>query len=331
MRKGREVHTRTLEMPIAAERHDLAITLTPDHDRYAPRDSARVRIETHDGGGRPVPAEVSVAVVDEAIFALKPDDTPDPHDVFYGRRPNAVTTAVAFPVMLFGGADKGGREEVRRDFRDVALWAPTVLTDANGRAEVGFRYPDNLTTWRVTSRGATDRTLVGKQVAKTLVTKDLVARLAGPRFLIAGDEAELVSVTTNRSDAPLVGVDASLDAQGPIALSGGASTKFNVARARRGRAARGACAFRPSRRATRRTPCSRFARAARPTRTRSRCACRCGRARRRCTGAAPASSTARAARSPRRCPTTSCVSAAPRRSRSRPHPPPWRSPHRRTC
>ena len=199
VRKGKEVHSRTLELPIDAERHDLAISLSPDRGQYAPGDSARIDVETRDPRGRPVPAEVSVAVVDEAIFAI-----------------------------AFGGVDKTGRSEVRKDFRDVALWAPAVLTGSDGRGRVALRYPDNLTTWRITSRGATDRTLVGKAVAKTLVTKQLVARLAPPRFFVAGDEASLVSVVTNRDPAPFTGVEGSIEVAGAAALAGAASSRFDL-------------------------------------------------------------------------------------------------------
>jgi uncharacterized protein YfaS (alpha-2-macroglobulin family) len=63
-----------------------------DHAEARPRtvragDSARIDVETRDARGEPVAAEVSVAVVDEAIFSLRADATPDPHDVFYGRNP----------------------------------------------------------------------------------------------------------------------------------------------------------------------------------------------------------------------------------------------------
>jgi hypothetical protein len=138
-----------------------------------------------------------------------------------------VTTTIAFPSLLLGGADKGGREEPRRDFRDVARWAPVVTTGDDGHARVGLRYPDNLTTWRITSRGATDATLVGKAVAKTLVTKDIVARLAGPRFFIAGDEAALVSIVNNRTDKPIADGEASVAVKG-ASLTGAASTKFSA-------------------------------------------------------------------------------------------------------
>src|SRR6185369_14653849 len=79
----------------------------------------------------------------------------------------------------------------------------------------------------ITSRGATDATLVGKAVAKTLVTKDIVARLAGPRFFIAGDEAALVSIVNNRTDKPIADWEASVAVKG-ASLTGAASTKFSA-------------------------------------------------------------------------------------------------------
>ena len=228
IRRGMEVHSRTLEIPIDAARHDLEIELIPDRERARPGDSTTVRVRTIDGAGHPVAAEVSLGVVDEAIYSVRADDTPDPHAVFYGRRPNWVTTVVSFPVLYYGGASKGDREEVRRNFRDVAHWAPSILTDAAGTASVGFRYPDNLTTWRMTSRGATLDTRVGKAVVKTLVTKDVVARLAGPRLFVAGDRASLVSVVTNRSGGALTGVEESIEVTGAT-LEGPATAHTQIA------------------------------------------------------------------------------------------------------
>jgi uncharacterized protein YfaS (alpha-2-macroglobulin family) len=228
VRKGKEVHSRTLELPVEAARHDLVIALEPDKTEARPGDTTRVTVRTRDAKGAPVAAEVSLGVVDEAIYSLRADDTPHPHDVFYGRRPNWVTTVVSWPVLYYGGADKGGRAEVRKDFRDVAFWTPTVLTGAEGRAEVGFRYPDNLTTWRLTSRGVGEATLVGQAVAKTLVTKEVVARLAGPRFFVAGDEASLVSVVNNRSPAPVLGVEETIEAQG-ASVTGPATRRADLA------------------------------------------------------------------------------------------------------
>lgn len=228
VRKGMEVHTRTVELQIQAVPRDLRIELAADRASYRPGDSASVHVRTRDAAGRPAAAEVSVAVVDEALFSIRPDRTPAPRDVFYGRRPNWVTTAVSFPALYYGGVNKGDAGDVRRDFRDVAHWEPALITDARGEGAVRFRWPDNLTTWRITSRGMTHDTQVGQAIARTLVTKDVVARIATPRFLVAGDRAAMVSVTTNRTGEALVNVEESLAASG-VAIEGETSRRTQIA------------------------------------------------------------------------------------------------------
>jgi hypothetical protein len=65
--RGREIQTRTLELPIRTERHDLRVQVTPDRATYRPRERATFTVETRDALGRPVAAEVALGVVDEAI------------------------------------------------------------------------------------------------------------------------------------------------------------------------------------------------------------------------------------------------------------------------
>lgn len=56
VRRGREVHSRVVELSVNAARHDLAITLTPDRAQYRPREAATIGIETKDGSaGRCLP------------------------------------------------------------------------------------------------------------------------------------------------------------------------------------------------------------------------------------------------------------------------------------
>ncbi len=229
VRRGREIQTRTLELPVRAERHDLALTVSADKPSYRPREKAVFEVTTRDAAGQPVAAEVALGVVDEAIYSLRADRTPHAHDVFYGRIMDAVTTVAAFPVLYYGGADKGEAKDARRDFRDVAAWAPDVKTGADGRARVELTWPDNLTTWRATARGITTNTLVGETTGQALVTKDVVARLAVPRTFTAGDEAELVSVVTNRTTTPLATVKQTLTASGAARTSAAASASAGIA------------------------------------------------------------------------------------------------------
>lgn len=94
---------------------------------------------------------------------------------------------------------------VRSDFRDTLLWLPQLITDASGKAEVSFRMPDNLTTWVSTARAHTIAPQYGEATQKTLTTKDVVARLITPPFLVRGDQSTIAGIVNNRLDKTLKG------------------------------------------------------------------------------------------------------------------------------
>lgn len=102
---------------------------------------------------------------------------------------------------LLDAKDKNGKEyveaETRSDFRDAVMWSPTVTTDANGYATVNVKYPDNLTTWRITSRVITDDTKVGQQVNTVITRKDLLVRMETPRFFQQNDEVTISTIVHN--------------------------------------------------------------------------------------------------------------------------------------
>jgi len=87
--------------------------------------------------------------------------------------------------------------ELRSDFRDAIYWAPSVITDDNGYATVQFKYPDNLTTWRLTSRVITDDSKVGQHVNTVITRKDLLVRMETPRFLQQEDEVTISTIVHN--------------------------------------------------------------------------------------------------------------------------------------
>ncbi|MEQ1570428.1 MAG: MG2 domain-containing protein [Myxococcota bacterium] len=55
----------------------LAVSVTPDRQGYAPGDSVTLSVETRDPDGRPVPAELALAVVDDAVMSFADDDQHD--------------------------------------------------------------------------------------------------------------------------------------------------------------------------------------------------------------------------------------------------------------
>ncbi len=87
--------------------------------------------------------------------------------------------------------------EVRSDFRDAVMWSPFTRTGYDGYADVMVKYPDNLTSWRITSRVITKDTKVG-QATKTVITrKDLLVRLEAPRFMREKDEVTISAIVHN--------------------------------------------------------------------------------------------------------------------------------------
>lgn len=87
--------------------------------------------------------------------------------------------------------------DVRSDFRDAIFWSPYTITDADGYAHVSVTYPDNLTTWRITSRVITSDTKVGEMTSTVITRKDLLVRMETPRFMQQNDVVTISTIIHN--------------------------------------------------------------------------------------------------------------------------------------
>jgi uncharacterized protein YfaS (alpha-2-macroglobulin family) len=181
---------------------------------FGPREKVVWDVQTLDTAGKPIQAEVSLALVDKAVLALAADQAGKLMDRFYSQRGLGVRTASTLVVnidrvvaqLAAGGKGGGGGGElgegglsVRREFPDVAYWNAIVTTDADGKAQVEVTLPDNLTTWTMDARAITADTLVGQATADIVTTKELLVRPVLPRFFIAGDQAEIAAVIHNNT------------------------------------------------------------------------------------------------------------------------------------
>jgi uncharacterized protein YfaS (alpha-2-macroglobulin family) len=92
--------------------------------------------------------------------------------------------------------------KVRKAFPDTAFWAADVTTDNSGHAQAKVDFPDSLTTWRATARGVTHDTKLGAATLKTIVRKNLILRLAVPRFFVQGDEVTVSALVHNYLATP---------------------------------------------------------------------------------------------------------------------------------
>ncbi|MDP2309011.1 MAG: Ig-like domain-containing protein [Pseudomonadota bacterium] len=93
--------------------------------------------------------------------------------------------------------------QVRSDFSAVALWSPSVVTDAKGVARVPLQVPDSLTRYRVMVVAVSGETSFGSGEADVTARLPLMVRPSAPRFLNFGDRVELPIVIQNQTDTAL--------------------------------------------------------------------------------------------------------------------------------
>ncbi|MBI2774340.1 MAG: alpha-2-macroglobulin, partial [Chloroflexi bacterium] len=230
-----------IELNVSAEEQRLNVKLTADKEKVQPRETVTFTVETTDTTGKGVPAELSLALVDEAILSLTDDQPADAFRSLYGFKRLGVQTSAAHTVSLDrvadrarataaeggkGGGGGGGEDESRTDFRFTAHWEPALKTDANGRGTLTVRMPDTLTTWRLTGRGITKDSRAGMAETKVVSSKPLIVRPVTPRFLTAGDRPEMGAIVYNFTDAA-VDVSVSLGGEG-IAVEGDAAKLVKV-------------------------------------------------------------------------------------------------------
>jgi alpha-2-macroglobulin len=223
LRDGR-LYRAERRLGVAATSRTLQIAVTADQAVSRPREPGIFNVLVTDHTGQPVRAQVSLAVIDEAVYGVKADDTPDPVRFFYRREYTRVATTFSrdyyftgysgrdrlqlarrgrrpFTLADFKG-DQPAQPQVRKEFPDAIYWIGDLVTDAQGRGRVAVTYPDALTTWRLTARAITEDTRAGSAVARTTTTKDLIVRPVTTRFLTEGDEVVVPTLVHNYRTEP---------------------------------------------------------------------------------------------------------------------------------
>ncbi|MEW6279030.1 MAG: MG2 domain-containing protein [Candidatus Eremiobacterota bacterium] len=216
------VSSDSVALKVPSEEHRLQVEVTPDRGGdFRPGATARLSVTTR-AQGQPVPAELSLAVVDEALLAMRPDFTPNIYDFFHASRELAVESFHRIPQRSWvaGFQTVDAPVPVRENFQDTAYWRADVRTDAQGQASVEVPMPDNLTRWRAMARGVALPASAGQGTASLLTRLPLMVQALAPRFLVAGDRSDVLAQVLNRSETAQT-VDVSLAATGARLLEPG--------------------------------------------------------------------------------------------------------------
>lgn len=265
---GGETYTGQANVVVPRPDSALNVKVTAAKARYAPGEKGQFKVDVRNAKGQGVGAELSFGVVDKAIYLIQRDNASTLSEVFGAQRDNVVGTETSSdfyfeqvntaanagmapappkPAMTAAAfaqskseADRAaqGDVQVRENFKDTIVWLPQLVTDPNGQATVDVTFPDNLTTWVATARAQTLEPRFGQATAETQVTKDVIARLSLPPFLVRGDQATVAGLVNNTLDKPISGT-ASMSFTGLTPLSGAAAqaggTALNLAAKARAR------------------------------------------------------------------------------------------------
>lgn len=225
--------TGIVRLNINPSRQNIFVSLESDKSAAQPGDTVTYTVTTRDLDGKPIPADVSLALVDKAVLALAPTNSVPLLSAFYPERGLSVNTASSIVLNAedfnvnyqetaptgesAGGGGKGdgayGIVTVRQNFKDTAFWKAQVVTDKNGTANVQVTLPDNLTTWQMKARAVTDDTRVGEAESELLSTRPLQIQLQTPRFFVVEDNVTIGAVIHNNTGQELK-INVSLQAEG---------------------------------------------------------------------------------------------------------------------
>jgi alpha-2-macroglobulin len=219
-----QLYQAYLSVRVPPVQQQLQIDITPAAQVFQPQQTASYDVFARDWQGKPVSADFSFGVVDEAIYSLYPDSSGDMVKKLYPDRYSYASVESSLQYYFSGKAGlkspmlaqrasryrpqlaqvKPGNDvvqpRVRKAFPDTAYWSPSIHTDASGHAHVTLTFPDSLTTWRTTVHAITLDSRAGSAINRVLVRKNIIVRMGSPRFLRQGDEVTIPVIVHNYLD-----------------------------------------------------------------------------------------------------------------------------------
>jgi len=149
-------------------------------------------------------AEISLWVLDEALIALSGFKIPDPIKHFFKESDLGIRTIdnrlnlVSQRDFSTKGDDAGGgggeealaagKIKLRKNLKTVAYYKSDIVTDKFGAANVSFKLPDNLTSFKIIAVANSKHMQFGSGINRLNVSKDVIILNAMPEFVRVGDK-----------------------------------------------------------------------------------------------------------------------------------------------
>lgn len=206
----------SMSIPVSTDSRRARLALAYDRPQYGPGDTVKISVSTEPE------AEIALSVADRAVLDLVNYHFSDPVSTFFNNWALAVelfenrhAIIHQFDFSGKGGNPGGGPGEAgegmgsggfnldsesgtRKNFRYTAFWKSDLRADKDGKAEITFKLPDNLSTFRIMALAAAGGKYAQHE-REFRVQKALVVQPLMPRFMRAGDELEIGAVVINQT------------------------------------------------------------------------------------------------------------------------------------
>ncbi|HKB78499.1 MAG TPA: MG2 domain-containing protein [Thermoanaerobaculia bacterium] len=196
-----------VELQVQDASKRLAVDVKANREEYRPATKARVDVSVHDASGHAVRSEVTLWAVDYGVLSLTDYRTPDVLRSIYlnkalqvvndDSRQKIVSRRVLTPkgeTQGGGGGKDLGPGMLRKDFRVLAFWVGSIVTDRRGHAHTVVTLPESLTTYRIMAVAGDRDSRFGWAQNEIRINKPVLLTQTFPRFLALGDKARFGAV-----------------------------------------------------------------------------------------------------------------------------------------
>ncbi len=211
----------------------LQLEIMPEKLEVEPGAEQTLQLQLKDANNQPQRGQFTVMVVNEAVLQLTGYRPPNLLETVYAEQPISTRFSdnrpdVQFSTTTFlkgwgygGGFSAGvGNTRIRKNFQPLAYYQGSVVSDNNGKANVKFQLPDDLTTWRVMVVATDGNFKFGSSETTFITTQPLLSNPILPQFSRPGDRILAgVSVTNTTGNKGMIEVKA--DVKGGVKLSAG--------------------------------------------------------------------------------------------------------------
>lgn len=219
----------------------LRVSVLPAMGEVPPGGKQTVKISVRDQAGKPVRAEVSLAVVDRSVLDLQPEIRPSLLDFFYPMDRLNLMVFLSSQFQSYGYGERVAKlfkpnywfastksQTEALDQKDTAYWTGSLVTDAKGEATTTFNVPGNQTIWRAIAVAADTDGRFG-EAQKEFKSQMPISMILGlPAFLRRGDEVNARLALTGQKLSQPLQIDYQLTAPSAVQVTGSLQHKGEI-------------------------------------------------------------------------------------------------------